>query len=88
MIVSDVIGSAGVVFMVTAFGLNMIDKLDDDDLLYILMNLLGSFLSCIASYMIDYTPFMILEGIWFMISLWGVYDYMRRNGIKIFKKIS
>lgn len=88
MVATDIIGSIGVVLMLSGFILNMIDKLDDDDILYIILNLIGGFLSCIASYMINYTPFMILEGIWTLVSIWGVYDYMKRNGYAFFKKIS
>ncbi len=88
MVASDIVGSIGVVLMLSAFILNMIDKLDDDDLLYIVLNLIGGFLSCIASFMISYTPFMILEGIWTIVSIWGVHDYMKRHGISFFKKIS
>ncbi len=72
--------------MLSAFILNMIDKIDDDDLIYIMLNLIGGFLSCIASIMINYTPFMILEGVWTLVSVWGVYDYMKRHNIKLFKK--
>ncbi len=86
MVASDVIGSIGVILMLCAFTLNMIDKLDDDDILYILLNLFGGFLSCIASVMINYAPFMILEGVWTLVSAWGVYDYMKRHNIKFFKK--
>lgn len=88
MVASDVVGSIGVILMLSAFILNMIDRLDDDDIMYILLNLVGGFLACIASIMINYAPFMILEGIWTLVSAWGVYDYMKRNGIVLFKKIS
>lgn len=76
---TDIIGSIGVVLMVIAYYLNITDKLDDDDISYILLNLFGGVLAFIASYLISYYPFMILEGVWTLISVWGVYDYIKRK---------
>ena len=79
MNITDIIGSIGVVMMVIAYYLNITDKLDDDDLSYILLNLFGGALAFTASYLINYYPFMVLEGVWTLISVWGVYDYIKRK---------
>ena len=76
---SDLIGSIGVTFMLTAFLLNILDKLDNNNILYIILNFLGGTMACIASYMISYTPFIILEGTWSIISSWAVYDYIQKK---------
>ena len=78
MNIGDLIGSVGVIMMLVAFFLNIVDKLDNDHPFYIVLNFLGATLSCIASCIIKYTPFIILEGTWALISAWGIYDYFKR----------
>ena len=82
MTISDMIGSAGVVFMLFAFLLNILDRLDNDHPLYIVLNMIGGILACTASCMIQYEPFIILEATWTLISAWALYDYFkkRKNG--------
>jgi hypothetical protein len=76
---NDIIGSIGVVMMLIGYIMNLTDRIDDDDLSYILLNFFGAGLSCYASIMIPYIPFIILEGIWTIASGWGIYDYIKRN---------
>jgi hypothetical protein len=49
--------------------------------LVILLNLFGV-MAFIASYLINYIPFMVLESAWTVISLWGLYDYIIRKNMK------
>jgi membrane associated rhomboid family serine protease len=76
---SDIIGSIGVTLMLTAFLLNILDKLDNNNILYILLNFFGGIMACIASYFISYTPFIILEGVWSIVSGWAVYDFIQKK---------
>jgi len=78
MNINDWIGIVGSLLMLLAFILNIIDKIDDDDLLYILLNFFGAGIACYASYMIPYYPFVVLEGVWTLVSAWGIYDYIKR----------
>lgn len=78
MNIGDLIGSVGVVLMLVAFLLNIVDKLDNDHPFYVILNFIGATLACIASCIIMYTPFIILEGTWALISGWGIYDYFKR----------
>ena len=82
MELNDIIGSIGVTMMLSAYILNLTDRIDDDDLKYILLNFFGGILACIASCMIKYIPFVILEGVWTLVSGWGIIDYYHRNKIK------
>lgn len=75
---SEVIGSIGTTLMLAAFLLNILDRLDNNNILYISMNFVGGALACIASWMINYVPFVILEGTWSIISGWAVYDYFKK----------
>ena len=79
---SDMVGSIGVILMLIAFLLNILDKLGNNHPFYITLNFIGGILSCTASCLIQYTPFIILEGTWALISGWALYDYFnkRKNG--------
>jgi len=66
---NDLIGFIGVAILLLAFLLNLLGKVSKDGLTYILMNALGGGLSCLASYLINYLPFVILEGTWMLVSI-------------------
>lgn len=76
---SDVIGSIGVMLMLVPFILNIADQLSNDSPMYIIPNLIGSGMACTASIMIDYLPFVILEGAWCCASIWAIYVYFKRD---------
>ena len=69
MNISDWIGFTGVTILLIAFLLNLLKKISANSLLYILMNMVGAGLACLASVMINYIPFIILEGAWTLVSL-------------------
>jgi hypothetical protein len=79
--INDIIGS-WCTNDVSSLFLNIIDIVDDDDISYILLNLFGGVMAFIASYLINYIPFMVLESAWTVISLWGLYDYIIRKQMK------
>lgn len=79
MTTSDIIGSVGVTLMLVPFILNIADRLSNDSPFYIVLNLIGSAMACAASVMIQYTPFIILEGTWSLISSWALYVYFKRD---------
>ena len=73
--VNDYIGLAGVFILLVAYLLNLAGKLSKDGLLYILLNLFGAGMACLASYLIHYIPFVILEGTWTVVSLGALINY-------------
>lgn len=46
------------------------------------MNLIGSSLSCYASILLQYKPFVILEGVWAAVSLIALGNLVIRKGAK------
>lgn len=46
---------------------------------YILMNIIGAGLACLASWMIHYVPFVILEATWTLISVFALINNLRKN---------
>ena len=77
--VNDIIGSAGVAILLIAFLLNLLNKISQKSLAYILMNIAGAGLACIASVLINYIPFVILEGAWTLVSIIALINYLRSN---------
>jgi hypothetical protein len=73
--VNDWIGLAGVAILLFAYLLNLSGKLNQKSLAYILMNVIGAGLACLASYLINYFPFVILEGVWTLVSLFALVNY-------------
>ena len=75
--VNDIVGSAGVTILLLAFLLNLFNKISKNSLLYILMNIIGATLACIASLLINYMPFVILETTWTLVSAIALINYLR-----------
>ena len=76
---SDIIGSIGVFILLLAFVLNLLNKISRDNIFYILMNTVGAALACFASYLIHYIPFIILEAVWTIVSLFALFNYYKRK---------
>lgn len=69
MTISDVIGSIGVGLLLLAFFLNIFKLIDQQSKIYGVLNIVGAGLSCYASYLISFLPFIILEGTWAFVAL-------------------
>ena len=62
------IGFLGVAFLLIAFLLNLLRLLRADAHLYMSLNLVGAALACYSSYLIDFVPFVILDGVWAIVA--------------------
>ena len=61
---ATVIGFIGVGLLLLAFVLNLAKILKAEGVSYLALNLVGAALACASSWMIDFMPFVILEGTW------------------------
>lgn len=68
---TDWIGFLGVAILLVAFLLNLINILHKNSNIYMLLNIIGAGIACAASVLINYLPFIILEGIWTLVSIGG-----------------
>ena len=75
----DIIGFIGVFLILIAFFLNLSNKISHKSLAYILMNFCGAGIACYASYLVEYMPFIILEGIWTLVSFGGLVNYFQKK---------
>ncbi|MDE3124962.1 MAG: hypothetical protein KGK14_05560 [Bacteroidota bacterium] len=67
--VNDWIGFTGVFILLIAYLLQLRNIISKDNMGYIVLNIIGSALSCLASILIHYLPFIILEATWMLISI-------------------
>ncbi len=77
MTVIDWIGFIGVFQILLAYILNVIGILKKEDLFFILLNVIGASLACLASILMKYIPFIILEAVWVLVSLISLIKYKK-----------
>lgn len=65
---ATLIGSLGVALLLLAFLLNVFRLLRVEGYPYIVLNLVGASLACYSSYLIDFMPFVVLEGTWAVVA--------------------
>ena len=76
---STIIGSAGVVLLLLAFFLNLFKFTSEQSKTYIFLNIVGAGISCYASYLINFIPFVILEATWCLVALAGLVKTMLKS---------
>ena len=76
---NDIIGTVGVGMILIAYILNISSFIPKDGKLYFFMNILGATLACYASILINYKPFILLEGTWAVVSLFGLINLLKNK---------
>ncbi len=71
----DWIGFIGVFQILLAYVLNVMERISKNDLSFILLNLIGAGMACYASILMNYMPFVLLEGVWALVSLISLIKY-------------
>lgn len=71
----DWIGFIGVFLILLVYILNVAGKIKNNNLIFILLNLIGASIACLASILLKYLPFIILEGVWALASLIALINY-------------
>jgi hypothetical protein len=80
MSINDCIGSVGVLLVLLAFFAHAWGRMHQGGW-YFFLNTLGGALSCLAAVLIHYWPFMLLEGIWTLVSIAGWIRVRRQHGL-------
>lgn len=78
-LLNDTVGFTGVFILLVAFLLNLMKKISQDSLLYIILNCVGAGMACLASVLISYIPFIILEGTWTIVSLIALFNFLQKK---------
>ncbi len=69
---NDILGAIGVGIILLAYFLSVFSWIKKEGILFYLMNIIGASIACITSYLINYIPFVILEGSWVIVSIVGL----------------
>ena len=77
MTITDWTGFIGVTILLVAFFLNLRDVIQKDSLIYILLNIIGAALACLASILLKYVPFIVLEAVWTIVSIYELLKYLK-----------
>ena len=74
---NDWIGTVGVFVLLLAYFLVALNMIDPKGIVYILLNLIGAVVAGVASYFLNYWPFIILEGAWTTVSVYSLIQYFK-----------
>ena len=77
MFYNDIVGTIGVGIILMAYFLGTEKLIKNDGKLFYVLNIVGAGLACYASFLIDYMPFVILEGTWVLVSIYGLMRAMK-----------
>jgi len=69
---NDIVGTAGVGLILLAYFCSIFGWINGKGRLFFLLNIAGAGLACYASWLINYWPFVILEGTWLLVSVIGL----------------
>jgi hypothetical protein len=75
---NDIIGALGVGIILLAYFLNIFSWIKKDGILFYMMNIIGASIACLTSYLINYMPFVILEGSWVIVSIVGLLKSIKK----------
>jgi hypothetical protein len=76
---NDIIGTIGVGLILIAYFLNIFAFIEKEGKLYFIMNIVGACVACYASLLINYVPFIILEGTWAIVSIFGLITILNQS---------
>ena len=80
MTADQVIGSIGVGILLLAYALNVTGKIANNGRVYAGLNVVGAGLACLASWMIAYYPFVVLEAVWTAVSVVSLFRKSHETG--------
>lgn len=81
MTYDELIGTLGVGLILLAYLCNIFSFIPKDGKLFFILNIIGSGLACYASFLISYLPFVILEGVWMLVSIIGLLRNNKRSDV-------
>jgi len=74
-----IVGIIGMIFLLTAFALNLFKKVTQDSSIYNIFNIIGAGLLAYYAYALNSIPFLILEAVWILFALYKLIFFNKRN---------
>jgi hypothetical protein len=72
---------AGALLILVAFALAQVGRLTPQSVVYLVLNLIGSAVLAVLAWLEHQWGFLLLEGVWALVSLWGLGQLMRRRDL-------
>jgi len=72
MTYNDWMGTIGVGLVLIAYFLNTMKWIPENGKFFFVLNTIGGALSCYAALLINFIPFIVLEAIWTLVSVYGL----------------
>jgi hypothetical protein len=82
MTLTDWTGAIGVTILLIAFLLNLTGSISKGGFVYLFLNTVGAATACVASGMLRYWPFIVLEGCWTLVSAMGLLLLFKKRKFK------
>jgi len=82
MSTSDIIATLGVSILLIAFLLQIMKIINAQSSVFSLLNLVGAGLAGISAYMISFMPFVILEGVWVVVSIFNLIQNLKQHNLR------
>jgi len=80
----DVMGWVGAIILLTAYTLNILQKVEADSSYFLSINLLGAFLLTVNAYSTESYPFLVVNLFWVLVSIYQLSQ--KKMGTKKVKK--
>jgi len=77
------VGIIGMIFLLTAFALNLFKKVTQDSFIYNIFNIIGAGLLGYYAYALNSIPFLILEIAWISFAIYKLTFFNKKEVIKI-----
>jgi len=74
-----IVGIIGMIFLLTAFALNLFKKVTQDSFIYNIFNIIGAGLLAYYAYALNSIPFLILEATWISFAIYKLIFFNKRN---------
>jgi hypothetical protein len=73
----QVVQIAGAVLILAAYAAAQFHYVDQDSLSYLVLNLVGSVILAVLAYAESQWGFLLLEGVWAIVTAWSLLKYFR-----------
>lgn len=69
---TDIVSSIGVSLILLAYFLNTFKYISNTSKLYFALNIIGGAFACYGSVLLNSVPFIVLEGMWSIVAMFGL----------------
>lgn len=76
----QVVQIAGALLILAAFTAVQLGRMQPSSRLYLVLNLIGSAILAVLAFASSQWGFLLLEGVWAVVSAWGLAAALRRKG--------